>query len=509
MRAGQENLYREVRWAHAISDPATVGQLRGGELVFLGRKALLAKADAAQAELLDGLVSNGVCGLVVLAGKRGSVIAPQSVARAEEAGLPLIELTGEIQIIEVLESVQAHVLRHQADDLEAGVAALDEMVKMALGGGTVEEALEFLATFASNPVVLENGRRELLGYAAGGADSSEVLSVWRVAEEGVAEIKDREILAEAVPLGPRQGNGRLLLLPLNGPVSGTDRFVMARAASIAGLFLMQVDQEEALSYRTRGDFLAELASGKLDISEIVSMAVAMGFDEKSGSVPVSIRAVGAAADESVLSWTRLSRELGRVLAEAKIPYLIGVRSSPGELLLVASSSPGGRAKLAEKIAAATHAAVRRWSPQTTAVITVGALAGWETLRGAFADTLEAADAAESIEPRYWHDATEPDLDRLLWQLRDHPALKTFVRIQLEGLVEHDRNKAHQLLPTLESLSRHGGNKSETAKELFLARQALYDRIRRISEIVGRDVTTSEGIAITNLAVRAMKFTGLP
>jgi len=140
-------------------------------------------------------------------------------------------------------------------------------------------------------------------------------------------------------------------------------------------------------------------------------------------------------------------------------------------------------------------------------IAVGAVArSWAAVGDALRDALGAAEAALHGPPRAWHDATVPDLRRLLWELRDHPALRTFVQRSLDVIVDHDRGHRSQFLPTIEAYCVHGGRMAETARSLHLQRQSLYKRLARIEELLDEELTdpdTRLGLHLALLARRHM------
>ena len=74
-----------------------------------------------------------------------------------------------------------------------------------------------------------------------------------------------------------------------------------------------------------------------------------------------------------------------------------------------------------------------------------------------------------------YDARRLDIDLLLWRLRDHPDLAAFVDRAIGPLRDHDERSRPPLLPTLETYLAHAGRKAETARELHLNRQTLYNR----------------------------------
>ena len=118
---------------------------------------------------------------------------------------------------------------------------------------------------------------------------------------------------------------------------------------------------------------------------------------------------------------------------------------------------------------------------------VGAAGGWAAAGAGLRHAAEAATAAQGLGERPWYDARSLDIDLLLWRLRDHPDLASFVDRAIGPLREHDRTSRPALLPTLEAYLAHAGRKAEAARELHLNRQTLYNRLARIGELLGTDL----------------------
>nr|WP_079076855.1 glycosyltransferase [Streptomyces europaeiscabiei] len=104
--------------------------------------------------------------------------------------------------------------------------------------------------------------------------------------------------------------------------------------------------------------------------------------------------------------------------------------------------------------------------------------------------------------RPWYDARRLDIDLLLWRLRDHPDLAAFVDRAIGPLRDHDDRAKPPLLPTLETYLAHAGRKAETARELHLNRQTLYNRLARIGELLGTDLDDPQAVLALSLALRA-------
>lgn len=75
-------------------------------------------------------------------------------------------------------------------------------------------------------------------------------------------------------------------------------------------------------------------------------------------------------------------------------------------------------------------------------------------------------------------------DRILLHVSQQEEAQEFVRKKLGGLVEYDRINDSHLLETLEMLIRQNGSRKQAAEALYLHRNTMAHRIRKIEEILG-------------------------
>jgi purine catabolism regulator len=127
---------------------------------------------------------------------------------------------------------------------------------------------------------------------------------------------------------------------------------------------------------------------------------------------------------------------------------------------------------------------------------------WRELATALRETVAALPAMRSAAAEPWHDVSGPNLRRLLWTLRDEPALADFIDQRLAPLREYDARHSGQLVNTLEVFCAHGGHKTETAQALHLKRQSLYKRLARIEALLEAQLTDEDTLLGLHLALRA-------
>ncbi|MFG2758252.1 PucR family transcriptional regulator [Streptomyces wuyuanensis] len=518
--AGGDRLNRTVRWVHAGEVPNIASLLKGGELLLTTGLGLGTRP-AEQRAFVHRLAERGIAALVVELGPRFTRLPASIVEAARAAGLPLIQLHREVPFVSVTEEVHTEIVNGHYALLRQAEEVYRQCTRALLEGGGIPQVLRILADFTANPVFLETADGRLL-YAAGtgtGPAAADPLQVW----EG---LRGQRSAREAGPPSgsvlvdvPGGGHGagavraRLVLLAVSGPLLPVHRMAAERAAGVLAVVLMQARQEEELAARGRGDFLTDLAEGRITAEDAPAQAKVLGFRPGDGPLlPVVMRLAPELHPSG--NWALLARAVLEELASVGVPVLLGVRPVEGRVpLLLGLRSESERTAVADRVAAALRAGLERAGMAGPAragahppVVVVGVPGGWAAASAGLRHAAETAAAAQGLPDRPWYDARRLDIDLLLWRLRDHPDLSAFVDRAVGPLLEHDRTSRPPLLPTLQTFLAHAGRKAETARELHLNRQTLYNRLARISELLGTDLDDPQTVLALSLALRARRHT---
>ncbi|MEU9296072.1 PucR family transcriptional regulator [Streptomyces sp. NPDC048266] len=515
--AGADRLHRTVRWVHAGEVPNIASLLKGGELLLTTGLGLGTRP-AEQRAFVRRLADRGIAALVVELGPRFARLPGTIVETARAAGLPLVQLHREVPFVAVTEEIHTEIvnghyaLQRQAEEVHR------QCTEALLGGGGVPQVLRILSDFAANPVFLETADGQLL-YAAGTESApADPLQVWdglrgqRAARESGPPTGT--VLVDVPGGGPGTGSvrARLVLLSVSGPLSPVHRMAAERAAGLLAVVLMQARQEEELAARGRGDFLTDLAEGRITAEDAPAQARVLGFKPGDGPLlPVVMRLASELSPSG--NWALLARAVLEELASVGVPVLLGVRPVEGRVpLLLGLRSESERTAVADRVAAALRAGVERAGLERAGVhppvVVVGVAGSWAAASAGLRHAAETATAAQGLSELPWYDARRLDIDLLLWRLHFHgdTVLAAFVDRAIGPLRDHDRTSRPPLLPTLETYLAHAGRKAETARELHLNRQTLYNRLARISELLGTDLDDPQTVLALSLALRARRHT---
>ncbi|MPY33354.1 PucR family transcriptional regulator [Streptomyces adustus] len=508
--AGADRLSRTVRWVHAGEVPNIASLLKGGELLLTTGYGIGTRP-ADQRAFVRTLAERGIAALVVELGPRFTRLPAALVETAQTAGLPLVQLHREVPFVAVTEEIHTEIVNGHYALLQRAEEVHRRCTEALLGGGGIPQVLGILADFSGNPVFLETAEGRLLYAAGAGPEGADPLQVW----EGLrGQHRDTppsgSVLVDVPGGGPGTGavRARLVLLPVLGPLAPVHRIAAERAAGILAVVLMQARQEEELAARGRGDFLTDLAEGRIAAADAPAQARVLGFKPgDSPLLPVVMRLGDALSPGG--GWAVLARAVAEELASVGVPVLLGVRPVEGRVpLLLGLRSESERATVADRVAAALRAGVERAGMQRPGapapVVVVGMAGGWAAASAGLRHAAETATAAQGLPGRPWYDARRLDIDLLLWRLRDHPDLAAFVDRAIGPLREHDNRSRPPLLPTLETYLAHAGRKAETARELHLNRQTLYNRLARIGELLGTDLDDPQTVLVLSLALRARR-----
>ncbi|CAL9359156.1 PucR family transcriptional regulator [Streptomyces sp. enrichment culture] len=528
---GGESTDRPVRWVHIteLTDPASF--LKGGELV-LTTGMPLPDDPAGVRSYVDELADVGAAALVIELVRRYHR-PPDALVRACRArGLPLVALARDVNFLEVTQVVHTLILGHQAEAMRRTQRVHEAFTALTLRGAGPEEVLRTAAEMTGRTVVLENlvhralvcepttahaalsdwERRSRTTPAAGRVGPSGPEG-WLVAPvEYQGERWGRVVMLTGTSPGKtgtspgetgtspgktgktgETGTGEAAAGPAFGPEDVTVLERTAMALTIARL-TRPTPWERTAHRNALRDLVEQRHRSPADARARV---VALGLPARDTRFVAVLVELPPGADTPDAE-AGLSEELGATGAPALVGLLAPGRL--GVLLALRPSRPWREAT--ERLGRAALDA----APGAT--VCVGAPA--DDLSDVARSFREAARVAEATEPgrplppgRSFHERSDVGLRRLLFALRDDPRVQDYAERQLGPLLAHDARHGTRLVATLRGYLDAAGSKTVAARSTGLSRETVYQRLRAIERLLGRDLESGEQRTELHVALQAL------
>ena len=282
--AGEPGLDAPVRWVHISELPDPTPWLTGGELLLMTGDRV---GDGVG--FVDRIADHGLAGLAIGLGVEGGLqeVPPAMLEEAAARGFPLLEVPGPMPFLAITERAAAHLVNESYATLQRAMAAVEELQRVALAGGSIAEAL---AAQLGAPVRLG-----------------------RVGDEGL-------------PVGePPQAT----LIVDKPELDEFDRLLLRHAVTLLALELLRARVASDTERRLAGDVLDSILSGDLRDEELQRRLAPFGLDDHVAAI------VFDAPDESALHDALRAESTAGIAARAGELSCALVPGGNGELVSLA------------------------------------------------------------------------------------------------------------------------------------------------------------------------------
>jgi PucR family transcriptional regulator, purine catabolism regulatory protein len=471
--AGAAGLDRTVEWVHISADVHPAMWLDGGELLLTNGRNIPPDPDS-QVSFLHDLTTRGAVGLAV--GQSGPVLRPELLEAAERCAFPLMRIAYETPYAALVKSVAAANQDQLHRRLATHVRMFDTLGPRANGELSACDLFRRLGDIAGYDFYLVNelGLPALNGLPAlpEGLDA-----YWSTEPRTPPGIPGG--FRVAVPVGGRPA-AVLYALERTGaePVGLT---AVRHVITIAALELAVLDGERQARRREGAELLAELLNGGIEPGDARRRMRQIGLAQPSELLLVAADGTGTEGlDDS---------RVHRLLSDSGTPHAL-LRQDV--LLILLSRASAG---VLDTIAGRTGAVAGVSNPFTE--IAAVPLARKEALWAYYRHQGGAAVA--------YFAQTATDLAH--WLPGDLASLRRLVDTTLGPVIEYDAAHDTELLRSLRVFYRHDRRLAQAAEELFIHKHTLAYRLKRVSELTGRDLGSVQVMAEISLALQALKIVG--
>jgi len=488
---------REVLWLHNTELPDPSPYIRATELVLTnGLWRDTVSADQFVAALQRARASGLIFGLTEQTPEPPADLVDACIA----ADLPLAALSIAVPFTAITEAA-ARIQGQARQDALAGLVRRGNALATSISrGGGAEGVLEVLRRDHDLPLLVV----DRLGRRLAGTVSDDDEDLNRAAADALARrppplevdlpgIGKASLFLVEGAMGDIDA-GLFCLRPLRG-LTAEERDAVDQAARFLSLEVTKQQALQAIESRFSSELLEMILSGAARSDEVPERLRAFGIDP-SAQLAVITMAVG----DDHLRPTGSTDEIEGFFARRGIPAVVAVGSQDTVAVIPWSSVVTDLVGLAQHL---IDAVAKRF-PQDRTVVGIGGLAPDST--GLREPLIRSREVCQVLRRRATGSRVGTFADigthRMLLGLHDRDLLRRFANDILGPLRAHDEQNGTELERTLRIFLGNDGHWSTTAGDLFVHVNTLRNRVARIGELTGRDVTRLEDRVDLFLALEA-------
>jgi sugar diacid utilization regulator len=488
----------EVLWLHNTELPDPSPYIRETELVLTNG---LWRANVDAETFVSALTRARAAGLIFGLTDQTPTVPTDLVDACVGAQLPLASLSIAVPFTAITQAA-ARIQGEARQQALVGLVRRGNALAASISrGGGAEGVLEVLRLDHDLPLLVTDRMGRRLAGTVGQLDDDQL----RVAAEALSR-RPPPLEVELPLTGPASlflvegamgdiDAGLFCLRPLK-ELAPTERAALDQAARFLSMEVAKQQALQAIESRFSSELLEMILSGPARAAEVPERLRAFGIDP-SGQLAVVTMIVGLDRIRPAGS----TDEIERFFSERGIPAVVAAGSQDTVAVFGWNAGPSGIVGLAEQL---VDALAKRY-PEDRTVIGVGEpAANSGALREPLIRSREACHVLQRQPSRQSRVATFADVNthRMLLGLHDRGVLRRFADDILGPLRTHDEQNATELERTLRTFLANDGHWSTTATELYIHVNTLRNRVARITELTGRDVTRLEDRVDLFLALEA-------
>lgn len=500
--AGKEPSRREVQWVVVLTSWDNLAQqAQEGDLVVLPAALQERTIDKALLQKVEALEQLAVAGVLLF-----KPLSDQAISEAAHLNLAILVAPPETSVREANRAIAALLVDRQSATTERGLQLYRTLSEMSREAHGIQAMTDVIARLTGKIAVVQDKRMEIKSLsvpANNTLDVEKIVEMLNQREELPAVLRNRKAAARArqshwQQILPIENIGRLISPIISGDRARGYLSVIGLADELdlldqqavehgAAAFALEMAKAKAVSEARkalRGDFLEGMLAGTLPEREIERLSSRLDHDTSTPHAAMTFAWVGKTSPslrrlETAVNWALSSHGRAALVHVYGNAHLCVFQELRAEDDMESAHVLGRRIMEQVKTEFPKENLVAGMSgPSTT-------LADWPRI---YSEALQAMNLSERLQIQ--GEVVEfgsLGIYRLLGQLEDITAVRTFTQQVIGPLIEYDHRHNSALVQTIDAYFTHHGNISQTAESLFIHRNTLLYRLERIQELTNNDL----------------------
>lgn len=512
---GADHQTRVINWVVVLTDWIGIReQVQLGDLVII--PATL-QANATTSELLSGLQTMGALAVA------GVILFQQvdTVIRTETSNidLPLLIITDDLPMRDVLKAVSSLLLDRQAQLTERGMQLYRQLSEMSREEQGLQAMTDLMSRVTSKIVAVQDKRLEIQAISVpenNHINLDQLKEALLKREDLPPVLRNRKAAARTrqshwQQLLPVENIGRLLnpiisgdrargYLSIIGPADELDmldKLTTEHGAAACALEMAKAKAVSEAKKELRGDFLEGILAGTVNRSEVERLKMRLDHDTDQPHAVLTF----SWNNEQENSIRHLETAVNWVLSSHNRPALVHIYGGSTVTLFqgLRNEEDMGSARELER-------RLREYLEiENRDVILLSGLAGpaeslndWPMI---YQHAVQAMKLGHRLGIKKLVEYDSLGVYQLLTQLDDNPTVHEFSSRIIGPLAEYDERHRSNLVNTIAAYFEYHGNISQTAESLFIHRNTLLYRLERIRDLTLHDLAQADMRLALHLALK--------
>lgn len=512
--AGAEGLNRSVNTVNMMDAPDIIHYLKPDELLLTTAYAM-----KDHPETLDSLVAHmasaGCAGLAIKTKRFLEEIPESVIEEANRLQFPLLELSLDYSLGEVLNGALSSILQNKTNELSYALDTHHTFFNLILNGEGLSEIVDKLSQLIACPVVILSSKLELVGLSSAFVPSIPLLNKWieqhasnkHALEAGPYPVNSGQSAdgtkhVRLQPIPTPQRPGYILAFTNDEQIRTHHALALEQAANVLGFELLKAQAVKDRARRFKIEFFTELVQGEITSEqEIIHRGKQHGlFPAESMLCVICGRDSDDHAAESEQDHGAIERRaretdhlyhvLTKEFAKLGAPFVLFTLKDKFIALLSAKELLGSPAESKLRMSKQLLAISERLASNEDIGLSYGIGSPINKLVDipvAFKQAMDAYRLGRSHNKQrfvqYYHTKEFADLLRLI-PIDD---LQEFLQETFEAWNGIDESEQREWRRTLRVFYDNHCHIGETAKGLYIHRNTVLYRLNRIEQLTGVQV----------------------
>jgi len=493
--AGTNGIHNLIKWVHVLEVSNAQKLLKGYELILTTGVSFRQSPIQFQ-QFVQGLIEANCSGLCIEYGDYIQTVPKEIIALANEHHFPIIVFHEEVRFVEITQDLHTLIINYQYSMMSQLENYSQILNKETLYTQNADQLLKTLYSFLQTQIIFEVEGQEPIFYPNMTKKERELLLVKKASVDTSSEFT-------IYPIYLFEHNyGEISLHSGNREITEFEMLILDRTVTALAQVLLRNSYVEEKKGMEDAKWLEEWLEGVHSEEEVNQFILSEWPNYKLKESTVLVISLPRNEKNMQLDGTYFKLYCHAIF-DKKGFYSFAIQKKYRLILILLNRQDGNSMK--ERLQECIQKLEKSDLLMGQELAVGKFVKNLTMIQKSYQTALDTLYISRNLEDSN-HFYDELYVFHLIYKMQKHTNLNEMIDEYLQPLVEFDKKHGGELLETLEVYLQSNGSKKDTAERLFIVRQTLYHRLRKIESLIGSDFMDGKNRLALEFMLLARKFT---